>query len=744
MGTKISQLPEQTDLTVSGTENFYIPFSRTASPVETRKSTFANFSDGLRYKVGLAASAVRRLLRDCLAERVSIDDFGAKANDPAFDNIPAINLAITFLNSVGGGDLYIPKGVYWVKPLGNDTNVIVPKSNVTIRGLSRKSILKCWANTGNYRRLIGTDNAVVDFGIENFTIDQNPAANTTCDVGNGAADDGLMALRMSNVQGLRVYRMRFEQNCGVNTVWVAGSNCRDLCVEHCSFNFKRARSVSADGNPIATESPIYDSSDVYVQAFHIRICNNTFLTSEVGTARPNGACEIHGPVAAFTGNVITGYGCGLHIVTPYDSAANVALYGISVSGNTIREANWGISLIAVAASDASPTAIRGFSITGNMIDVRQLDYDRVQAYGIGVLTDAVSSIEDGVIATNTITMQSGDTRFYSTLYGGSGNSPTSKVLTINSGIHMLGSGTLRNVLVTGNNIKNAPLWGIAVGFTTAEGILVTRNKLTDCGLNTGHEWTSLRAAISIGGGTTANMSDIISEDNYISDTGASSLNTLYGTLASGGTITRCQVGGNNVYTKSGNILPNNINYAKPFHTRHRWPGIYLSNGWITAPMGTFTFQVGQGVMTLSPVDISVNGTFTNLSCEVTVAGDTTAVARMGVYASDEFGNPKTLLVDANTVACTTTGNKTIALSPTLKLLPGRYWLAGVSQGVPTTNPTFRFNTGSMGSVVYTTAANATSLATTGYQLSGVTSALPVTLSGILATTNAFKVAAQMG
>lgn len=79
-----------------------------------------------------------------------------------------------------------------------------------------------------------------------------------------------------------------------------------------------------------------------------------------------------------------------------------------------------------------------------------------------------------------------------------------------------------------------------------------------------------------------------------------------------------------------------------------------------------------------PVATSVDG----IRVEVTTAGTSTAVVRLGIYSPASGGGPGALVVDAGTVSTLTpTGIKSIAISQTVT---GLVWLAAVTQSVTCT------------------------------------------------------------
>jgi len=84
-----------------------------------------------------------------------------------------------------------------------------------------------------------------------------------------------------------------------------------------------------------------------------------------------------------------------------------------------------------------------------------------------------------------------------------------------------------------------------------------------------------------------------------------------------------------------------------------------------------------GWLALTPLWIDKTCFAAAIGLEVTTAGTTGAIARLGIYNSDSEYMPTSLLVEAGTVATTTTGWKEAALN--LILQPGLYWLAMVTE-----------------------------------------------------------------
>lgn len=117
-----------------------------------------------------------------------------------------------------------------------------------------------------------------------------------------------------------------------------------------------------------------------------------------------------------------------------------------------------------------------------------------------------------------------------------------------------------------------------------------------------------------------------------------------------------------------------------------WPmksGYYYSPNFVR---GFSTIVPGADELRAALIGVPTSITVNSIACEVTSAGTTGAVIRLGIYNTTD-GFPTTLVLDAGTVDATTTGAKTITISQALAA--GTYCLAAVVQGGATTRPTVR-------------------------------------------------------
>ena len=175
---------------------------------------------------------------------------------------------------------------------------------------------------------------------------------------------------------------------------------------------------------------------------------------------------------------------------------------------------------------------------------------------------------------------------------------------------------------------------------------------------------------------------------------------------------------------------------------YSFPMGYLSGNYYfcNSPGANSTSTLGTGTMRLSPWVVTSEVVVAKMFAEFTAAGDAASTLVLAVYGSDAQGRPNGAPVIAPGSISTGTGNAgTVATGGTpgvyeipvgVTLQPGLYWVAGIVQGVTTTQPTIRIC--STSSLIlptpYGTALPGAAAVTGIYTLAGVTGSLP-TLTG---------------
>lgn len=123
----------------------------------------------------------RRIRRDSLPEGwFSVKDprFGAKGTG-SVDDTAAIQACIDFLATRGGGTVYLPPGQYLVSAPGSRAYKLLLRSNVSIRGAGRNSLLVSALNQNMAARTLASDSASLlsCVTLADFAIDGRETAN---------------------------------------------------------------------------------------------------------------------------------------------------------------------------------------------------------------------------------------------------------------------------------------------------------------------------------------------------------------------------------------------------------------------------------------------------------------------------------------------------------------------------------------------------------------------------------------
>lgn len=165
----------------------------------------------------------------------------------------------------------------------------------------------------------------------------------------------------------------------------------------------------------------------------------------------------------------------------------------------------------------------------------------------------------------------------------------------------------------------------------------------------------------------------------------------------------------------------------------RRPEIYRAGAYLQPGAALTTNAPALNTMVLVPVLVQGRRTFDQIACEVSTAGGAGGLTRLGIYEADANGLPWSLILDAGTVANTTTGAKTLVINQTLG--PGLYWLAIVNQ---TAAATYRAISASQIIVPATSLGNNSGV---GYSHSGaVSGGLPAAFTYSAVVTGAPRVA----
>jgi hypothetical protein len=475
------------------------------------------------------------------SQRFDIRAYGAST--ALTDNIAAINLATAAANAQGGGEVFVPDGLWLVRP--SPSSWIKLYSDVTFR-LAPGATIKVGDDTGNYSTIFGATTLstyVEHVTITGGTIDHNVAGNTTSTVAVGSINTFCASVVFYNFDGVTVDTVRLN-GVGVNTIALNGEDCRNALVIECPITWARGASAAA-----------YDNSAIYLNVREGgHIIGNTGNATVSPTSPAMGFCEAHGNNLNVNGNIVDGFQTLCNIVTESNVSDTRATNGIKVIGNIHTNANNSISLWSITGF-----TLRGVQVTNNFISIAQVDHNQRTAWGILFYRSvSLNGDYDGAdISHNTIRFQTGDTR--TTNHAGVALDTASIC-----GIGLNPFGNISNVNLDHNTVYDSPTFGMIVGISSDVTYTNTRihgrsNKFVNCGRNTSLS-TSLRAGVVFLG----QLVKVDFDDTLFVDDGNPSTNGANSILASTGLTSGVQstIRNTRYQVTSSTALTHTINRAK--------------------------------------------------------------------------------------------------------------------------------------------------------------------------------------
>jgi len=448
----------------------------------------------------------------------------------ATDDTCSINQALTAVNAAGGGEVIIPPGTCIISPTGMGLPL---GSNLTIRGAGRKSALQVRDIIGSYSAIFGATTQVSKVVFKDFRIDQNPVGNPV--------QPGNEMLHVINlpvagaavgVKGITVSGMFFDAVNGVHAIHAENNGDLQATITNNYFNFQRSSNTSA-----------YNNAAIYLEGSQQVVTNNTFFGSSPSGGTGNGvdslansAVETHGGRSMISNNTTNNYATLVDVVPTPTSMTELKPNNIVVANNSVTCAQVGISLwpMMFASTPAPDGTIRNVAVTGNTVHVCNKTrrtasngyLDSKVFAGIRIAYDPpnVRNVDGLVISDNIISMESES--------AAPGYALAESEAISTGGIVLPATGTLTNVVVSGNIVSTSPMSGIRIGvlpssgaISTAKQVRVVDNTIVDAGNNNDLSQPIYRHAIGFFG--TAAEIDIARNMIYDTLRSAGITNGLY-------------------------------------------------------------------------------------------------------------------------------------------------------------------------------------------------------------------------
>ena len=320
------------------------------------------------------------------AKMVSVNDFGAKAND-GIDDTKNIQDALNHLDTIGGGMLNIPEGTFIIsRKSPQKAGCIYLPSNVQIVGAGqKKTILKLQTKQGNYTRLIyikGEKNV----SLSRLTIDGNRWEQPKPE----APNEHLHGIFIDSSIDVLIRDCTF-QNTGGDGILIHGPRVqsKNITIRNCAFKDNRRNGITLGSgfNGVVIDSCYFEATNIYGSPIDSEPdngkCENAKFTNNIVVSNKKNPTLItlggHVPVVGYEVSNNKLENCGLHLVRAYDAEIfnnEISVKGkrtpgiksiyvsknIDIYNNTIHSEADGIQLIATNQSHPSDFIIRNNTI----------------------------------------------------------------------------------------------------------------------------------------------------------------------------------------------------------------------------------------------------------------------------------------------------------------------------------------------------------------------------------------------
>ncbi|HHB1907137.1 TPA: hypothetical protein ACOQ31_004811 [Bacillus cereus] len=521
-------------------------------------------------------------------------------------DIPRINRAITYLNSIGGGELLFNAEEYLVipqKPAPGDTTFnanskrIRLRDNVSLTGKKGGTVFKVSDNNPNYHALVEEEKPSVEpiknVTIKGITFDHNVYNNT--DKPEVSLNNPKECFRIYKSENLTIKECKFICN-GINSL-----NIRmglHNVQEDANNGIYPNKKLTIENNEmvfIALDLAYFDNTFITTVGEDVLIRNNKITSIRSNPTQKNGentAIEVNGKNIDCSYNVIDNHLLGVDILSldTYDGYRNIKIHGNEIT-NCARGIKLWTRQINYCLSDVK--------IYNNSIVLNQFLYkDRQEMStrcGIGISNHSTASLgifKNVNIEGNKISMDDSARDYLLTLsYPGSYYLGLDFDATFN-GIYLGGASLLLdNFTIKNNEFKNLSCPAMFFGHNAAKNFTVGENWFVNCGYGK-------RSAIMAFSKYLENLT--ISNNNYV-DTGYPTMNGnkmySFASSANGAIYKNIVIGSNKELIRSGSYI---IDKGDLFHT--------ISFDYLSNFLENYSSVVKSG---LSLTNSITNGSFTN-------------------------------------------------------------------------------------------------------------------------------------
>ena len=306
---------------------------------------------------------------------VNIADFGAKYDDPTFDNMPIISAAQDYIATHGNGDIYFPNlGTLYVKP------VLKLKSGVRLRGAVERPVIKVAPDVKDFYMLFGIENTNHN-AITDLTIDANYENRTGYDISVSPQ----ILIQLTNAEYVDVSQNTLKgHGVWVFAVFTGADSDYSRFVKFNDNHVIWKGGLSSDKIGPAYGVDV-DNTTIYWDAIDYEMRNNYIQTSD---GKKNMTCiEAHGANAIVENNTILGFRTGMIVWSLVANTAKSAIItdnNISILNNRLLNVEAGITNGTTSNATYGSFDLTNVDISGNSILLDPSKFDRASGRGIEV------------------------------------------------------------------------------------------------------------------------------------------------------------------------------------------------------------------------------------------------------------------------------------------------------------------------------------------------------------------------